>query len=239
MSLRLPSSYPGSRVSIESVSMLQTEHTTRRTSSLGCSIRSGCSSSNTPSLEPERASDSYDEYLYRERHLVECFIGKIHYRRIFSRQAGEQIIPAPAKQHYLVPVPCRGRVRERICPSDTLTIGTPPCWERSPYPPEISHRRPLQRMDSLLRQQRGITQSLADVLRLHVRVPARRAASSSVISCVDMPLATRLSTRETVIRMPLMQARPPITFGSKVIRSSSNMGHPLAVGSTLPRSSVF
>ena len=29
---------------------------------------------------------SYDEYLYRERHLVECFIGKIkHYRHIFSR----------------------------------------------------------------------------------------------------------------------------------------------------------
>ena len=28
----------------------------------------------------------YDEWLYRERHLVECFIGKIkHYRRIFSR----------------------------------------------------------------------------------------------------------------------------------------------------------
>ena len=28
----------------------------------------------------------YDEYLYRERHLVECFIGRIkHYRRIFSR----------------------------------------------------------------------------------------------------------------------------------------------------------
>ena len=29
---------------------------------------------------------SYDDHLYRERHLVECFIGKIkHYRRIFSR----------------------------------------------------------------------------------------------------------------------------------------------------------
>ena len=28
----------------------------------------------------------YDEHLYRERHLVECFIGKIkHYRRVFSR----------------------------------------------------------------------------------------------------------------------------------------------------------
>lgn len=29
---------------------------------------------------------NYDEHLYRERHLVECFINKIkHYRRIFSR----------------------------------------------------------------------------------------------------------------------------------------------------------
>lgn len=29
---------------------------------------------------------AYDEWLYRERHLVECFINKIkHFRRIFSR----------------------------------------------------------------------------------------------------------------------------------------------------------
>ena len=29
---------------------------------------------------------SYDKHLYRERHLVECFIGKIeHYRHVFSR----------------------------------------------------------------------------------------------------------------------------------------------------------
>jgi transposase len=39
---------------------------------------------------PPRANSKqprdYDEWLYRERHLVECFIGKIkHYRRIFSR----------------------------------------------------------------------------------------------------------------------------------------------------------
>ena len=28
----------------------------------------------------------YDQHLYRERHLIECFIGKIkHYRRVFSR----------------------------------------------------------------------------------------------------------------------------------------------------------
>lgn len=33
-----------------------------------------------------RKSREYDKHLYRERHLVECFIGKIkHYRRIFSR----------------------------------------------------------------------------------------------------------------------------------------------------------
>ena len=29
---------------------------------------------------------SYDAHLYKERHLIECFFGKIkHYRRIFSR----------------------------------------------------------------------------------------------------------------------------------------------------------
>jgi transposase len=31
-------------------------------------------------------SRQYDEHLYQERHLVECFINKIkHYRPIFSR----------------------------------------------------------------------------------------------------------------------------------------------------------
>ena len=33
-----------------------------------------------------KAPADYDRHLYRERHLVECFIDKIkHYRRIFSR----------------------------------------------------------------------------------------------------------------------------------------------------------
>ena len=33
-----------------------------------------------------KAPAGYDRHLYRERHLVECFINKIkHYRRIFSR----------------------------------------------------------------------------------------------------------------------------------------------------------
>ena len=32
------------------------------------------------------AQREYDRHLYRERHLVECFINKIkHYRRVFSR----------------------------------------------------------------------------------------------------------------------------------------------------------
>ena len=48
-------------------------------------IRSGA----VPIIPPRsnrKAPHSYDEYLYRERHLVECFIGKIkHFRRIFSR----------------------------------------------------------------------------------------------------------------------------------------------------------
>ena len=39
-----------------------------------------------PSRLNRKEPHSYDEYLYRERHLVECFIGKIkHFRRIFSR----------------------------------------------------------------------------------------------------------------------------------------------------------
>ncbi len=39
-----------------------------------------------PPRSNRKEPHSYDEYLYRERHLVECFIGKIkHYRRIFSR----------------------------------------------------------------------------------------------------------------------------------------------------------
>ncbi len=34
----------------------------------------------------EKAERPYDKWLYRERHLVECFINKIkHYRRVFSR----------------------------------------------------------------------------------------------------------------------------------------------------------
>ncbi len=47
-------------------------------------------SSGATSVIPPRstriAMRHYDKYLYRERHLVECFINKIkHYRHIFSR----------------------------------------------------------------------------------------------------------------------------------------------------------
>ncbi len=46
-------------------------------------------SSAVPVIPPRanrKQQRDYDAWLYRERHLVECFIGKIkHYRRIFSR----------------------------------------------------------------------------------------------------------------------------------------------------------
>ncbi len=39
-----------------------------------------------PSRPYNRDQRRYDRYLYRERHLIECFIGKIkHYRRIITR----------------------------------------------------------------------------------------------------------------------------------------------------------
>jgi transposase len=39
-----------------------------------------------PSSARRNQPRDYDKHIYRERHLVECFINKIkHYRRIFSR----------------------------------------------------------------------------------------------------------------------------------------------------------
>lgn len=39
-----------------------------------------------PPRSNRKEQREYDQHLYRERHLVECFIGKIkHYRRVFSR----------------------------------------------------------------------------------------------------------------------------------------------------------
>ena len=39
-----------------------------------------------PARSHRKEPRDYDTHLYRERHVVECFIGKIkHYRRVFSR----------------------------------------------------------------------------------------------------------------------------------------------------------
>ena len=39
-----------------------------------------------PPHQRSKAERPYDKWLYRERHLIECFINKIkHFRRIFSR----------------------------------------------------------------------------------------------------------------------------------------------------------
>ena len=39
-----------------------------------------------PSRQNAKEPHQYDKWRYRERHLIECFIGKIkHFRRVFSR----------------------------------------------------------------------------------------------------------------------------------------------------------
>lgn len=39
-----------------------------------------------PPRKNHKEPRSYDRHLYKERHLIECFFGKIkHFRRIFSR----------------------------------------------------------------------------------------------------------------------------------------------------------
>ena len=50
------------------------------------SIVSGGAEAVIPSRSNRKKPCSYDRHLYRERHLVECLIGKMkQYRRIFSR----------------------------------------------------------------------------------------------------------------------------------------------------------
>ena len=65
-----------------------------------------------PPRSNRKAPADYDRHLYRERHLVECFINKIkHYRRIFSRfeKLDHQIpgLPAFHRRSHLVAVKCQ------------------------------------------------------------------------------------------------------------------------------------
>lgn len=52
-------------------------------------LESIVNSGTVPVIPPHprrKEQREYDKHLYKERHLVECFINKIkHYRRIFSR----------------------------------------------------------------------------------------------------------------------------------------------------------
>lgn len=50
------------------------------------SLNSQHCKSEIPSRKNRKEPRSYDEHLYKERHAIECFFGKIkHFRRIFSR----------------------------------------------------------------------------------------------------------------------------------------------------------
>ncbi len=49
-------------------------------------IEENCSISVIPPRKNRKAPREYDEHVYKERHLIECFFGKIkHFRRVFSR----------------------------------------------------------------------------------------------------------------------------------------------------------
>ena len=49
-------------------------------------IRASGAEAVIPPKKNAQVPQEYDEWRYRERHLIECFIGKIkHFRRIFSR----------------------------------------------------------------------------------------------------------------------------------------------------------
>jgi transposase len=49
-------------------------------------IRASGAEATIPPKQNAKAPRTYDQWRYRERHLIECFIGKIkHFRRVFSR----------------------------------------------------------------------------------------------------------------------------------------------------------
>jgi len=50
------------------------------------SVTAKCILAVIPPRKNRLVPREYDQHLYRERHLIECFINKIkHYRRVFSR----------------------------------------------------------------------------------------------------------------------------------------------------------
>jgi len=68
-------------------------------------------------------------------------------------------------------------------------------------------------VDLFVEEGRGVGQRLPDVFWFEVGILADNSSA-------DMLLAKRLTTSETVMRIPRIQARPPITVGSKVILSN-------------------
>lgn len=53
---------------------------------LVCEVEANGMQAVIPPRANRREQREYDKHLYKERHLVECFINKIkHYRRVFSR----------------------------------------------------------------------------------------------------------------------------------------------------------
>src|ERR1039458_4053315 len=80
-----------------------------------------------------------------------------------------------------------------------------------PCRPEVSRRGAREGLNFLVGQRRSVGYSASRISS------GSRSGYSRTISSADIPFATRLTTRETVIRMPRMQARPPIRLGLNVI----------------------
>ena len=95
-SYRLPAKVPRWLSSLALISDMESEYVIADRAYDSRQFRESIIGNGTTPVIPPRSNRRelplYDEYLYRERHLVECFIGKLkHYRHIFFpiRQAGK------------------------------------------------------------------------------------------------------------------------------------------------------
>ena len=74
----------------------------------------------------------------------------------------------------------------------------------------------IPHMHCFLGQPCGVLERLTDIICFQVRIGFDDFVNTH-------PVGTKLTIKDTVTRNPRMQARPPITFGSKVMRSNPSM----------------
>src|ERR1035438_4778122 len=95
---------------------------------------------------------------------------------------------------------CGGPVREGARPLRLLHATRGRLPSKFPCRPEVSRRGAREGLNFLVGQRRSVGYSASRMSS------GSRSGYSRTISSGDIPLATRLTTKETVIRMPRMQA---------------------------------